>query len=306
MARRPAKPEGDNELNRVVRRLPSDQIARVMEFYVTRIVQVMCEHTDIGLDIAARCLGFIVKNRRKITSVDREIAITALTYGMLYPKYLPVIFRSLRIEQSIVFSSLTSERLLAIPEPAARHLDALISDFEAFRSAVIRRYEPLAIKQTSAFVWAKRNSGIIIEYDATLNNFQLAVAKAVDRFDVNSGTLTSYVGMWLKNAWSSYFNLSLGESYAVSRSVRTKIARKEVNLNNHAVDLDHAAGVIDDSEDTNTTHILDTIEAEDFGGFLRYAQRSGLLNSVFAPMALAALYPMLRPDPSILGLQPAR
>lgn len=306
MARKPTKPVGDDTLNRVVRKLPSDQIARVMEFYNIRIVQVICEHTDIGLDIAARCLGFIIKNRRKITPVDRDIAITALTYGMLYPKYLPVIIRALRIEQSIVFGSLNAEKLLEIPEPAARHLDALISDFEAFRAAVIRRYEPLAIKQASAFVWARRNSGITIEYSPTLNNFQLAVAKAVDRFDVNSGTLTSYVGMWLKNAWGSYFNLHLGESYAISRSVRTKIARKELNLNNHAITMEHADGVIDDSEETNSMHLLDFIEAEDFGGFLRYAKRSGLLNTVFAPMALAALYPLLRPDPSILGLRQSR
>ena len=303
MARKP-HPDTEDPLQRIVKKLPSDQIARVMEFYDNRVLQVLCEHTDIGMDIAARCLSFVVRNRRKVTPASQSTAIAALTYGMLYPRYLATVLKALRIERSLIFGAVTPERLTTLSKPVAHHLKLLLIDLERFRTAVIQRYKPLAVKQASSFVWARGGSGITLENSDTTQNFMLAVIRGVDKFDVDSGTLTTYVALWMKNSWNSAFNIPLGESFSVSRSARGRIARQELAVNNHSVDLEQAEHITDESGAFDG-HLLDAIEGQNYAGFLAYAQHSGLLKGPFSAMAMAALYPLLKPAPSVLGLPAA-
>lgn len=287
----------------IVRRMPSDQIAAVMEFYSSRILDMLCTYSTGGLDLAAECLSIVVKKRRKITPVAPEKAANLLFYSMLYQQHLTAALRALQIEQSIILAAV-EPALKKMDDQPARHLELLCQGLESFRSLVTRRYGPLARKSALTMVWARSRSGHIIEPDDATQNFESAVVRAIDKFDPNSGTLTSYTVQWLRNAQNSDFSIHLGTSFSMPRSARAKIARgATVHGNNHSVDLEavmHTAAEGLRSEESLA--LADRAEHTNFGPFLDAMAAQGRFEEPQLSLALAVLQPYMKPTATHVGL----
>lgn len=84
------------------------------------------------------------------------------------------------------------------------------------------------------------NPHLRLELDEVAQNFVLATYKAIDKFDAERGTLTTYIQNWLKNAKvSNHFKHEYGTAYNIPHSRKMKIASKsDTTTNNLYVELD--------------------------------------------------------------------
>jgi hypothetical protein len=277
-----------------IRKMPSDAIARVMEFYSGRLVQTLCDHSTDGEELAASVLTHVVFNKRKVTGLNRETAMTMLFQAFEHPDLLPMVLKGCYIENTLIMRASTealrkaSTALLPQSElPHARHISLLMKDMLRFRGEVIARYNPLIKTKASSFVWGRGTQGIIVENNDAAQNFTMAATRAVDKFLPTAGSLTTYVTLWLKDASNSGFTQPLAEAYRLSRSARKRIHTETVatgsaKTSNKSIPLEDMPL---DSEVADSDH--DSI-VKDLG-FLRIMQSSGKLNEVWTACAMVGV-----------------
>lgn len=293
----PPKPKSEKErLRAVVQAMPSDHMARVFEFYFLNMLQAISNHTDLLFDMAAEIMFLLTNGRRKITNINRDVALNLLFQAMINEdrERLPHILIQIGIERNILLD--TINRVLIddnIPNltcdlyPLRRHLSALMADVLLFRELVYMRYAKMVIKQSKQFAFGKRASGINIEADDTAQNHALATLRALDKFDARSGTLTTFVGNWMRNAAHSIFDNRLGESFSITRNARTKISKGEIDLNNHAVNLDDNPAIENSAALTDP----DAVEDEAVDTALKVLRANNLLQQ-YRWVVLLTKYPV--------------
>ena len=113
-----------------------------------------------------------------------------------------------------------------------------------FKNLIIERYLALAMKEAAKY---KRNHSRpdSVDFDDTMQNFALAISKAVDKCDANKGTLTSYVQQWIAQAQTSKYATSVyGEAYSIPHSRRIEIAKKNIGDINISVSYEADDSVV--------------------------------------------------------------
>lgn len=277
-----------------IRKMPSDAIARVIEFYSGRLVQTLCDHSTEGAELAASVTTHVVFNKRKVTGLGRDLAMTMLYQAFEHPEIMPTVLKGCYIENTLIMRAATrsieaaSKSLKSPAEvPHARHLAHLMSDMLRFRSEVVARYNPLIRTKASSFVWGRGTQGIIVENGDAAQNFTMAATRAVDKFQPTAGSLTTYVTLWLKDASNSGFTQPLSEAYRLSRSARKRIhtdtvATGAAQVSNKSVPLDDMP-LDAEAADSDSDAIVRDL------GLLRVMQASGKLNEVWTACAMVGV-----------------
>lgn len=270
-----------------VRKMSSDHLARVLEFYMFRIVSALCDLSKQGHNLGAVCIAALAQNRRKVSPMDRDVALKGFFYATLADSSEPLktVFLATQVEPSVLFGFLELDPFDEDLFPLRRHINQLMFELAKFKALVVQRYEHLIRKQAGALVWAKKANGLLIDPDDTDQNFYMAIFRAMDKYDPNSGTFTSYVSNWLKNAWNSGFAMAIGESFSISRSERSKIREGSSYTNNHAASLDDAGHVEDDTD--TVENLLATKEnRKDLNLFVQALYQTGQLPNVVIAAAM--------------------
>lgn len=254
-----------------VKSMPSDQIARVSDKYLELMLEPVALYTDVLYEGVAEALVLLTNQRRKITNADREKTIAKLFAAMAAERdAMAKTVLGIGIERNIlldvIHTVLTNDNITVRHvelEPLRRHLHLLLKDLSFFRAMVFNRYMPLINKQSSSFAWGRRQNGLIVEDSDAAQNYAMASMRALDKFDAESGTLTTYMGNWLRSAGHSIYNIHLGEAYSITRGVRSKMYHGEVDFNNHAVSI-HGNATVE-----TITHELPDEQDEKFAELLR-------------------------------------
>lgn len=228
-----------------VKSMPSDQIARVFDKYLELMLEPVAIYTDVLYEGIAEALVLLTNQRRKITNADRDKTIAKLFAAMAAERNeMAKTVLGIGIERNIlldvIHTVLTDDNLtirIVDLEPLRRHLHLLLQDLSFFRAMVFNRYMPLITKQSSSFAWGRRQNGLVVEDADAAQNYAMASMRALDKFDAESGTLTTYMGNWLRSAGHSIYNIHLGEAYSITRGVRSKMYHGEVDFNNHAISI---------------------------------------------------------------------
>jgi len=107
---------------------------------------------------------------------------------------------------SIKYDVAKSRKLYAIEQAvAARHSDILLSVREAnrwfelatgFKQAIMEKYMRLTVNSSVSF----HNKWKHIPLDDLFQNFLVALSRAIDKYDSDKGTLTSYITVWHHDA----------------------------------------------------------------------------------------------------------
>lgn len=254
-----------------VRMMPSDQIARVLDKYLELMLEPVALYTDALYEGIASSLVLLTNQRRKITNTTRDEAITKLFAAMSADRdKMAKVVLELGIERNIlldVIHSVLSDDDISVQrsiglEPLRRHLQLLLGDLSFFRAMVFNRYIPLITKQSGSFAWGRRQNGLIVEVEDAAQNYAMASLRALDKFDSGSGTLTSYMGNWLRSASHSIFNMHVGEAYTVTRGVRSKMYHGEIDFNNHSIPIhgnaiaENVTDVEPDADEERLTELL--------------------------------------------------
>lgn len=270
-----------------VRKMASDHLARVLEFYMFQITSALCDFSKQGHNLGAVCIAALAQNRRKVSPLDRDLALKGFFYATLADGSEPLktVFLASGVEPSVLFGFLEVDPFDDELFMLRRHINRLLFELAKFKALVVLRYEPLIKKNAGALVWAKRSNGLVIDADDTDQNFYMAIFRAMDKYDSNSGTFTSYVANWLKNAWNSGFAMPLGESFSISRSERGKIRTGDSYTNNHAASLDDATHVQDETD--NVENMLATQQnRKDMQRFISTLFLTGQLSKVALAVAM--------------------
>lgn len=85
----------------------------------------------------------------------------------------------------------------------------------------------------------QHNPHLNIQTDDVAQNFILALSKAIDKCDVDKGTLTSYIKAWMQDARNTVnFSHEYGTAYSLPSSKKRDIARDLSNVNNISLSID--------------------------------------------------------------------
>lgn len=234
-----------------IRMMPSDTIAVLMAFYIEGIIRtVSAMSPELMRDVICYCIATLVKNRKKVVgdkSLTRDASIVMLYRLLWKPEEVADTILSMKLEHVLILK-IAAKTLTEGHGTVAqrRNLAVLLDDVVAIRGMIVSRYSPLIRKRSSAHVWGRKTTGINLDLDDTTQNFSAAVLKALDRYDSGAGSLTSYVGVWMRDAASS--NMSpVGESFSITRSGRAAIVDGRAAVNNKSVSLEDAHHVADEA-----------------------------------------------------------
>ena len=233
-----------------IRNTPSDRLAEVEKAMVSALMATVVLIKPDDRTCASAVLSFSTSKKRTVTSLSVRDAV-ALMFNSIFMKdddYAKSMMAA-GVERSILIASFSSavSHVSLNPNlvPAQRHASVLFEQFRRLRALIVERFEPLTDRQSSLQTWIQNSNGRFSELEDNQQNHRIAVMKAADKFNPDKGTITSYVGLWMKNAPHSAFAMSVGESFSISRATRSKIAEGDDNggVRNFGIPLEAALEV---------------------------------------------------------------
>lgn len=278
----------------LVRSLPSDHVARVDLALTVACLDTSTKVLSGDRAIAASALALLFSQKRRITSIGNDNA-TKLIFHSVFANdntYVDCLLMS-GVERSLFtpfFTRALETRRRAEVMPQFRHLTYLVRLLDRFKSLVVERFEPLVDKHASAHVWGRRQHGILVESADVFQNHRLAVIRSTDKFDSSRGALTSYVGMWMKNAPHSSFSLAAGESFSLTRNARALIQKGRSDINNHSLPIDDALAVMAEESDAPEQESAVEDSIRNMHSLVDKMKQAGRLEEVKYALA-ALLYP---------------
>lgn len=220
-------------------------------------LQPLAHSTSMVDDIIHVCLAASMDKRRKVGAHKSEETVDYL-YKLLYTDpdtKLNGLLKVLGIERTVI-SAFIEDYLNNYYEPSrsgtmSQWEDICLSEYTKdmyqqycdFKNMVTNRFLKLSNSQAAKNQWIKSQQGLVSDVSDHENNFYLSVIRAVDKFYPNKGTLASYVMLWLNNAAGSSYSMYLGEAFTLTRSVRLRIHKGELAVNNKSYDIESAVTI---------------------------------------------------------------
>jgi hypothetical protein len=96
---------------------------------------------------------------------------------------------------------------------AVRDVSYWLGKAHEMKSRIMEKYLRFTLTMANSYY---KNSHTSIDLDDLIQNFTLAVSKAIDKCSVNQGTLTSYIQQWMRSAQNSSAS---GHEYGIAYSV---------------------------------------------------------------------------------------
>ena len=137
------------------------------------------------------------------------------------------------------------------------------------KKRIMEKYMRYTITMARAYY---KGASTDIDLDELIQNFILAVSKAIDKCSTNHGTLTAYIGQWMRSAQnSSASGHEYGVAYIVPHSMRKQFAQGRVPNIYVTIDSEEVQSVTE--EDTS---IEDESENRKIRLLAKHADPTGL------------------------------
>ena len=205
--------------------------------------------------------------------LNRELVMLPMTYAVGHVKpYVQAVGEGSDEAQQIA-------ELLQFHEPWKDKTAILLrlqGEHERFllmRESILQKYYRLLVKE----VHKEGIGGVAYVEDLALE-YYFALLQSFARFNIESGTYTSYVTAWFRNARSkSKGGLEMGTAFTIPNSARVKIARGKSDLINYAVPNDK---VDLDSMPSKDGFDLDGFDIDAMNQIISYYDRTGLYRMI--------------------------
>lgn len=234
-------------LKTVNERLPhnhtSYQLLSVLDSLLWKAVAPILKTTGYADRLLSSILYWMsVTPRRKISTLDKAKLNTYFMAFLLASNHRTKlrILKRMRLERNIIFymcsSVIDTCGTMPIGRPSPEMIDRFcVRDHDTFwyavresafwheqalkfKSMILEKYMRLVVVEAQSFFkkQSQDNPELTFDLSEIAQNFFLAANKAVDKCDVTRGTLTSYIGLWIKEAKG---NPALRGQYGIAYSV---------------------------------------------------------------------------------------
>ena len=217
-------------------------------------IQDLCQHTDYVARFVTAWFSFPTK-KNKAGVKDQEQIYRAI-YSAVMKKDASLLLK-LRMNREALSFPVTNavvdfEHLLVKAHdnndasemimPSQMLLGVLDrhDHFMVMREAIVEKYHRLIVREAHKYsMTASYLEDITMELYGSL-------LKAFGRFDITSGTFTSYVLSWARNAYASRLpEIEIGTAFQIPNAVRIKVARGQSSIVNYAVPMNMEYGEYD-------------------------------------------------------------
>ena len=146
-----------------------------------------------------------------------------------------------------------------------------------FRSQIAEKYLRHAMREAQKYYASQsQGSGDRLDPDDLMQNYTLAVMRAIDKLDPTKGTLTSYVNHWMRDAsTNSKFRYESGVAFNLNSAQRRATASGD-GISNYSL-----------SSEVDPVHEDDTDEKLEQAGVVKYVRE---LSRKLDPTGLGRLY----------------
>jgi len=256
----------------LLRSYTSKHLFSTLDNLLYRSIKPIIENTTFIDYFILHTLTWLASNhKRKISSLPRERVVTLLYLYLTIPRADKFrVFKMLKLErtfsiylldqfsvytQNYCEKSIRGTRNSRARARAYKIEKSLATDsnlycviqnsnywFEQFlklRGQIVEKYYRLIVKEA----WLHCRNAPNRNLEDTVQNFLLSSYRALDKFDANRGTITSYIQEWLRNAKQGQtYMYEFGLAYTLPKQFKVDIVkRKTVNnarINNFSHDLD--------------------------------------------------------------------
>lgn len=283
--------------------LNGGQIQTLLNGFLYRALCIAIKHTRMFDDFSVYLVYYLINvKKRRITYIDKSIAINRLILLLFTNnkqcKYK--LLKSLGIERyylsrylsfcqnkiNTCFEYLKQAYIAEHNEQTHKNLRNAslnigisvlnihevyeklrfyIDCYIQYRQQVISHYYKLCHKKARKQYKEKNNSSF--DLHEIYQNYLLAVAKAIDKYDARRGAMTSYINWWILNVSTcDYSHYEYGIAYQIPSSYRRDMANHRVNQSNFSVSLENLVsnnnGNSAYGSTESTTYLKDTLIAE--------------------------------------------
>ena len=307
--------------------LSSYQIANVLDELLILAVEPLVQHSNIVQHWLAEMLPLIVSDGRRRVSTIPQAELIPLVFTAIMttdPDKQLALVRQMKLERNQIFflvtqvqelcstylddmlvvaqtrsktkKNLHQARLLGVEDllqANRKHWhQALLSatywiDLAyQFKQMVAGKYYKYAFKKAME---AEYSTGLTISIADLYNNYILAIYRAIDKYDSSRGMLSSYIGMWFKNASSNPdFDHEVNTAFSIPASQR-RIFQKQNWTNRKGTAIMNIANPIDDQVLDEQENIpVDTELVGQLGQFGRKLRLDTLMLVTGIPYPLSA------------------
>ena len=269
--------------------LSSRTIEQILDYFLYSSVKPVFLETDLMDGILSSILvQQTYDGRRKISSLNKQdifdlilksinvnnkidkwkyfksikIERTLLVYSIEY--FLNSTKNYLQLEEKLIKTKNTDRTIFLSGEMyrieqfvggSRNNLSTVIKDAR-FNLDMYFNFKNMILEKYIRYFWteaknSKNSTNLNVDENELFNNFVINADKAIDKFDSDRGTLTSYINNWLKDAKTNpKFGHEYGNSFSVSSTGRRSIMNNKENGNyfnsNISTSIDELVNVIPD------------------------------------------------------------
>lgn len=294
--------------------LGGNQTASILDYFLYKAIQPLVEHTKVVDLIFTSLLNQIyTDHRRRVTSLEKPHLLDLILRFLASksPEMRMKFVRRMNLERNILafainlwsksvedyriweYNIMTKDHPFVIDDE--RKILAIENNFKVSRnkispiyawtsnySSAYFRYKRYILEKYYRFSYkeavnSSKNTELLIDTDELFDNLLLAADRAIDRYNPEKGTLTSYIQQWFMNAKTNPdFNHQYGSSYSMSNSTRKNVS-KQYNSglrgdHNFSVSLDEASNVVEDHTPNSERNMINQAELERIYILSKYAK----------------------------------
>jgi hypothetical protein len=238
--------------------LSSEQIWSNLNVLLGLAAKPVLENTYLGADLLISLLSASIDRRRKVSTLKAEDCRAVLFYSLILSPVSQLFdtLKNIGIERNLIFDplldSVSSGNLISPLLPNSvfdsdsllRNVHQNLEIYIDFRSKVSLRYIRLAESMGKRNAWIKSKNGLVSDSGEHINNYMLAVLRAIDKFYPHKGTLASYIESWMANAAGSSLVGYTGEAFSIPRAKRKSIAEGD-DTRNMSLPMEDALNIED-------------------------------------------------------------
>ena len=197
----------------------------------------------------------------KSIKIERTLLVNSVEYFLNNTKnYLQLEEKLIKTKDTdrIVLLSGDMYRIEQFVGGSRNNLSTVIKDAK-FNLDMYFNFKNMVLEKYIRYLWteaknSKNSTNLNVNENELFNNFVINADKAIDKFDSDRGTLTSYINNWLKDAKTNpKFGHEYGNSFSVSSTGRRSIMNNKEQGNyfnsNISTSIDEWVNFIPDEKD---------------------------------------------------------
>jgi hypothetical protein len=265
---------------RISNNLSSKQIITILNELLYAAAEPLFYHSSLMRELILQAtLQTQRDHRRKISVHSKEITTGLILYGVMNHDFNSIklcgmdrglIFKAATIVYDYLYQAIKLEQQL-LTKPRSRKLRLQMEDiafrtgintnlltplyrwvhtyyqmYRTFKEQITEKYIRFARSEANR---AQANTQLFVDTHDLFKNYLLAVDRAIDKCDADSGTLTHYIQQWMLSARSSpEFDHQYSTSFTVPANVRKDREREGRVIGNLATSIDEKHYEIPDED----------------------------------------------------------